>query len=40
MIKSLTAAVFGLSLLTSSAAFAGERTVTLTVSYRRILVTA
>ena len=31
MIKSLTAAVFGLSLLAASAAFAGERTVTLTV---------
>jgi mercuric ion binding protein len=31
MIKSLTAAVLGLSLFASSAAFAGEQTVTLTV---------
>jgi periplasmic mercuric ion binding protein len=31
MIKSFTAAVFGLSLLTASTALAGENTVTLTV---------
>jgi mercuric ion binding protein len=31
MIKSLTATLFGLSLLASSAAFAGEKTVTLAV---------
>jgi mercuric ion binding protein len=31
MIKSLTATLFGLSLLTSSAALAGEKTVTLAV---------
>jgi mercuric ion binding protein len=31
MIKSLTGTLFGLSLLASSAAFAGEKTVTLTV---------
>lgn len=31
MIKSLTAAVFGLSLLASAPALAGEKTVTLTV---------